>query len=82
MNAVQSMSRKGNCWDNSVAETFFHTLNTRLTYHRKYKTSDELRKDLYWYIEVYCNRVRKHSANNWLTPVEKERKYYEQKYVA
>ena len=82
VNAVQSMSRKGNCWDNSVAESFFHTLKTRLTYHRKYKTSDELRKDLYWYIEVYYNRVRKHSANNWLTPVEKERKYYEQKYVA
>jgi putative transposase len=75
--AVQSMSRKGNCWDNAVAESFFHTLKTRLTYHRKYNTSEELNRDLYWYIEVYYNRIRKHSANNWLTPDEKERKYYE-----
>ncbi len=82
VNAVQSMSRKGNCWDNAVAESFFHTLKTRLIYHRKYITSEELRKDLYWYIEVYYNRVRKHSANNWLTPDEKERKYYEREYVA
>ena len=82
VNAVQSMSRKGNCWDNSVAESFFHTLKTRLIYHRKYRTSEELRKDLYWYIEVYYNRVRKHSANNWLTPDEKERKYYKREYVA
>ena len=77
VDAVQSMSRKGNCWDNAVAESFFHTLKTRLIYHRKYNTSDELNRDLYWYIEVYYNRVRKHSANNWLTPDEKERKYYE-----
>jgi len=39
--AVQSMSRKGNCWDNAVAESFFHTLKTRLIYHRKYKTKEE-----------------------------------------
>ena len=80
--AVQSMSRKGNCWDNAVAESFFHTLKTRLIYHRKYKTLEELNKDLYWYIEIYYNRLRKHSANNWLTPDEKERKYYETGNVA
>jgi len=82
VDAVQSMSRKGNCWDNAVAESFFHTLKTRLIYHRKYNTSEELNKDLYWYIEVYYNRVRKHSANNWLTPDEKELKYYELENVA
>ena len=80
--AVQSMSRKGNCWDNAVAESFFHTLKTRLIYHRKYKTLQELNKDLYWYIEIYYNRLRKHSANNWLTPDEKERNYYETGNVA
>jgi len=80
--ALQSMSRKGNCWDNAVAESFFHTLKTRLIYHRKYRTTEELNKDLYWYIEIYYNRFRKHSANNWLTPDEKERKYYEQEQVA
>ena len=80
--AIQSMSRKGNCWDNAVAESFFHTLKTRLIYHRKYKNQEELNKDLYWYIEIYYNRIRKHSANNWLTPDEKERKYYETGNVA
>jgi len=80
--AVQSMSRKGNCWDNVVAESFFHTLKTRLIYHRKYKNLEELNKDLYWYIEIYYNRIRKHSANNWLTPDEKERNYYKTGNVA
>ena len=80
--AVQSMSRKGNCWDNAVAESFFHTLKTRLIYHRNYRTMEELNKDLYWYIDIYYNRIRKHSANNWLTPDEKERKYYETGNVA
>ncbi len=76
VDAVQSMSRRGNCWDNAVAESFFHTLKTRLIYHRKYKTMEELNRDIYWYIEIYYNRVRKHSANNWLTPAEKESKFY------
>jgi len=76
VHAKQSMSRKGNCWDNAVAESFFHTLKTRLTYHKKYRTIEELNKDLYWYIEIYYNRVRKHSANNWLTPEQKESNYY------
>jgi len=82
VDAVQSMSRKGNCWDNAVAESFFHTMKTRLIYHRKYKRIEELEKDLYWYIEIYYNRIRKHSANNWLTPEEKDRKYYEKGNVA
>lgn len=76
VDAVQSMSRKGNCWDNAVAESFFHTLKTRLIYHRKYKTMEELNRDIYWYIEIYYNRIRKHSANNWLTPTEKESRFY------
>ncbi len=76
VDAVQSMSRRGNCWDNAVAESFFHTLKTRLIYHRKYKTMEELNRDIYWYIEIYYNRVRKHSANNWLTPAEKESRFY------
>ncbi len=74
--AEQSMSRKGNCWDNAVVESFFHTLKTRLTHHRKYKTLEELNRDIYWYIEIYYNRVRKHSANNWLTPEQMESNYY------
>jgi len=80
--AVQSMSRRGNCWDNAVAESFFHTLKTRLIFHRKYQTKKELVRDLFWYIEIYYNRVRKHSANNWMTPEQKEIKFYENKKVA
>lgn len=74
--AKQSMSRKGNCWDNAVVESFFHTLKTRLTHHRRYSTMEELNRDIYWYIEIYYNRVRKHSANNWLTPEQMESNYY------
>ena len=82
VNAVQSMSRKGNCRDNAVGESFFHTWKPRLIYQRRYSTSEELNKNIWWDIEVYDNRVRKHSANNCLTPDEKERKYYEREYVA
>lgn len=77
IDAVQSMSRRENCWDSAVAESFFHTLKTRLIYHRRYKSEEELRKELYWYIEIYYNKIRKHSANNWLTPDQKECSYYE-----
>jgi putative transposase len=69
---VQSMSRKGNCWDNAVAESFFGSLKKRLIFHRKYETAEELRRDLFHYIEVYYNRFRKHSSNNYLTPEEKD----------
>jgi putative transposase len=69
---IQSMSRKGNCWDNAVAESFFGSLKKRLIYHRKYDTVEELRSDLFHYIEVYYNRFRKHSSNNYLTPEEKD----------
>jgi putative transposase len=69
---IQSMSRKGNCWDNAVAESFFSSLKKRLFYHRRYETMEDLRKDLFWYIEVYYNRFRKHSFNNYLTPEEKD----------
>jgi putative transposase len=80
---VQSMARKGNCWDNAVAESFFAGLKNRLIYHKKYETEEELRKDIFWYIEVYYNRFRKHSTNNYLTPEEKDSIFtYNNKYVA
>lgn len=65
---TQSMSRKGNCWDNSVAESFFKTLKTELTRHINYKTKDQAKQSIFEYIEVYYNRRRSHSANNYLTP--------------
>ena len=69
---VQSMSRKGDCWDNAVAESFFHTLKTELTHECKFKSREEARHLIFEYIEVFYNRVRIHSANDYLSPVEYE----------
>lgn len=68
----QSMSRKGDCWDNAVAESFFHTLKVELTHHEQFKTRIEAKQAIFEYIEVYYNRVRMHSANDYLSPVEFE----------
>lgn len=71
---IQSMSRKGNCWDNAVAESFFHTLKTELVYHEIYETKSQANQSIFEYIEVFYNRQRMHSANNNLSPVEFENK--------
>jgi putative transposase len=60
----QSMSRKGNCWDNAVAESFFKTIKTELIYHHKYKTRMEAELQIFKYIETWYNRMRRHSALN------------------
>ncbi len=73
---IQSMSRKGNCWDNAVSESFFHTLKTELTHHQKFKTREEAKQCIFEYIEVFYNRVRTHSAIGYLSPVEFEAKQY------
>lgn len=67
-----SMSRRGNCWDNAVCESFFHTLKTELIYQEKLRTKEETTKILFEYIEVFYNRKRSHSANGYLSPVEFE----------
>ncbi len=69
---IQSMSRKGNCWDNSVAESFFHTLKTELTHHMNYKTRDEAKNAIFEYIEIFYNRKRMHSSNDYFSPEEYE----------
>ena len=69
---TQSMSRRGDCWDNAVAESFFHSVKTELTHHHKFKTREEARHVIFEYIEVFYNRVRIHSANGYLSPVEYE----------
>ena len=71
---VQSMSRKGNCWDNAVAESFFHTLKTELTHHQQFYSKAQANQAIFEYIEVFYNRKRMHSANNNLSPVEFEEK--------
>lgn len=69
---TQSMSRKGNCWDNAVAESFFHTLKNELVYQHKFKTREEAKNVIFEYIEVFYNRIRIHSTNNYLSPMEYE----------
>jgi putative transposase len=68
----QSMSRKGNCWDNAVSESFFHTLKTELIHHQTFRNRDEARQAIFEYIEVFYNRERLHSANGYLSPVDYE----------
>lgn len=69
---VSSMSRKGNCWDNAVAESFFRTIKTELIYHCRYKTRKEAKKDIFEYIEVFYNRKRIHSSIGYISPMEFE----------
>lgn len=60
-NIVRSMSRKGNCWDNAVAESFFKTLKTELIYHHTYKTKQQAKLSIFDYIERFYNKRRRHS---------------------
>lgn len=69
---VQSMSGKGNCYDNAVAESFFKTLKTELIYHVRYLTRAQARASIFEYIETFYNRVRKHSYLGYLSPVQFE----------
>ena len=78
----QSMSRRANCWDNAVAESFFKTLKTECVYHQKYNTIFEAELSVFEYIEIWYNKQRLHSALGYLTPCEYEMKYYKFKNVA
>ena len=71
---TQSMSGKGNCYDNALAESFFHTLKTELVHFERYETRAEARRSIFDYIEVFYNRVRRHSALNYKSPLEYERR--------
>jgi len=64
-----SMSKKGDCWDNAVAESFFHTLKIELVHHCDYETRDDARASIFEYIEVFYNRQRSHSANGYEAPL-------------
>ena len=73
---TQSMSRRGNCWDNAVTESFFHTLKGHVVHGSVFATRKEANTVLFDYIEIYYNRVRRHSANGWLSPEAFEQKYF------
>jgi putative transposase len=69
----QSMSAKGDCWDNAVAESFFGSLKTELVHHQKYKTREEAKLSVFDYIETFYNKRRLHSYLNYVSPDEFER---------
>jgi transposase InsO family protein len=72
LGAVASMSRRGNCWDNAVAESFFATLKVELVRDEHFATRDEARRAVFEYIEVFYNRQRLHSSLGYATPSEVE----------
>jgi putative transposase len=69
---LSSMSRKGNCWDNAVAESFFATLKLELVYQSRWRTRTQARSEVFEYIELFYNRQRRHSALGYLCPNEFE----------
>ena len=70
---IGSMSKKGDCWDNAVAESFFHTLKVELVHRHKFRTREEAKRKIFEYVEAYYNRKRAHSTLGYLSPSEYER---------
>lgn len=71
----QSMSRKGNCWDNACAESFFHSLKVEAIHGEPILTREQMRQTVFEYIEVDYNRQRRHSALGYLSPENFEKQY-------
>ena len=67
-NLEPSMSRRGNCWDNAVAESFFSSLKKERVKKRIYKTRDLARSDIFDYIEMFYNRTRQHIRLGGISP--------------
>lgn len=72
-----SMSRRGNCHDNAVAESFFQLLKRERIKRHVYSTREDARSDVFNYIEMFYNSKRRHSFNNQLSPVEYEKQFTE-----
>jgi putative transposase len=70
---VQSMSRKGDCWDNAVAESFFGIMKTELVHHERYEGHRDALHSIFEYIESFYNRQRRHSTLGYLSPSEYEK---------
>jgi putative transposase len=75
---LSSMSRKANCWDNAVAESFFATLKLELVYQRHWRTRTQARSEVFEYLELFYNRQRRHSALGYLCPDEFELRHHSQ----
>ena len=72
---IVSMSRKGDCYDNAVMESFWGTLKNEWVHHQKYQTRSQARTDIFSYIEGFYNTVRLHSSLGYLSPSEFEANY-------
>ena len=73
-----SMSAKGHCYDNAVAESFFHTMKTEHIYLTHYRTREEAKTSIFEYIEVFYNRLRLHSTLGYMSPLEFEKAWENQ----
>jgi transposase InsO family protein len=67
-----SMSGKGNCFDNAACESFFHTLKVEYVYQHSFDSVEHAQSMIFWFIEVYYNRKRKHSTIGYQSPVNFE----------
>lgn len=76
-NITQSMSRKGECYDNAVAERFFNTLKTEFISQQTYATRAQARSAIFEYIEVFYNKIRRHSTIDYCSPSDYEKKFYQ-----
>jgi putative transposase len=72
---VGSMSRKGDCWDNAVAESFFHTLKVECIRKKIFNTREEAKRIIFAWIETRYNRTRRHSTLDYLSPFEYEKRH-------
>jgi putative transposase len=71
------MSRRGNCWDNAVAESFFSNLKKEKTRRSVFKTREKARQALFHYVEMFYNPKRRHTNNDRVSPNEYERLYFQ-----
>ena len=72
-----SMSRRGNCWDNAVSESFFSNLKKEKVQRRVFKTISEAKQEVFHYIEMFYNPKRRHTHHGRISPVEFEKQYFE-----
>lgn len=79
---ISSMSRRGNCWDNAVAENFFSKLKRERVYRTTYKTREQARQDIFIYLEIFYNRKRRHAGIGYVSPEQFEQEYYRKQKLA
>lgn len=77
LNVEASMSRRGNCWDNAVAESFFSNLKKEKIQRRVYKSIEIAKQEVFHYIEMFYNPKRRHTHNDRISPVAFEKQYFE-----